>query len=207
METSDIVLFFTATLLLNLSPGPDMIYVIARSIGQGKLAGVVSSLGIFAGCFFHIIAASLGLTALLETVPLAFDIIKYTGSGYLIYLGIRILNAGPPAEGETVRSMPLWAIFRQGAITNILNPKVALFFVAFLPQFVNPHDPSARFQMASLGLFFNTSGTIVNILVAIVSSYAGVWIKQSLKNASWFNRFTGLAMIVLGIRLALQRKK
>ncbi|HNL28308.1 MAG TPA: LysE family translocator, partial [bacterium] len=159
METSDIVLFLTATLLLNLSPGPDMLYVIARSIGQGKLAGIVSSLGIAAGCFFHIFAASLGLTALLETVPLAFEIIKYAGSVYLIYLGIRILNAGPLTDGDDVKSMSLWDIFKQGALTNILNPKVALFFVAFLPQFVNPYDPSARFQMAALGLLFNISGT------------------------------------------------
>src|SRR5207302_7255509 len=127
-----------ASLLLNLAPGPDMMYVLGRSMGQGRRAGIVSSLGIFVGCLVHLVAAALGLAALLRSSPLLFHLVRLAGAGYLIYLGINlILHARNALVGVQVQQDSLRGIFLQGVITNILNPKVAIFFVAFLPQFVD----------------------------------------------------------------------
>src|SRR5882757_7562651 len=131
--------FFVATLALNLAPGPDMTYVAARSLGQGRRAGLISALGISAGCLVHIAAASAGVAVLLRAWPRAYTAIRLAGAAYLLYLGISLWwSAG---RGDGLRAVPRasdWEIFRQGAITNMLNPKVAMFFLAFLPQFVDP---------------------------------------------------------------------
>ena len=144
----------TAGLALNLTPGPDMLYVAARGAAEGRRAGVVSALGIGAGTLVHITALALGLSALLAAVPLAYDAVRYAGAAYLVYLGVRALLARRE-EGASVADAPssgagarrateppppgrLAALFRQGVVTNVLNPKVALFFLAFLPQFVDP---------------------------------------------------------------------
>src|SRR3954468_2590004 len=127
--------FFTAMFLLNITPGPDMLYVLARASGQGRAAGLASALGIGAGCFFHIFAVAFGLAGLLRTVPFAYNAVRYAGAAYLIYLGVRTLLAGA-GENKSITVAPasLSRIFSQGVITNVLNPKVALFFLAFLPQ-------------------------------------------------------------------------
>lgn len=208
MQQNDMVLFWTASLILIVTPGPDMLYIIGRSIGQGRMAGLVSAIGIGAGCLFHIVAVSVGLTALLKAVPLAFEIMRYAGACYLLYLGIRILcSAGRPADNVKIEATPLIDIFKQGMITNMLNPKVALFFVAFLPQFVDTSSENVAFQLAGLGLLFDIAGTAINIMIAYAASYAGERMKTKMRSSVMLHRFSALIMILLGLRLAMERKK
>ena len=198
--------FAAATLILNLTPGPDMMYIIARSLGQGRRAGMVSALGITGGCLFHALAATVGIAALLRSWPIAFDAIRYAGAVYLIYLGIRLL-AWRKRDGEITRatpSAPLPAIFRQGVITNILNPKVALFFLAFLPQFVAPARGSAALQLAVLSLYFILSTTILNLAVAFLSGVAGDFLRRG-RHIARMERASGAVFIALGLRVGLAR--
>ena len=208
MQQNDMVLFWTASLILIVTPGPDMLYIIGRSIGQGRMAGLVSAIGIGVGCLFHIVAVSVGLTALLKAVPLAFEIMRYAGACYLLYIGIRMLySAGRPADSVKIEATPLIDIFKQGMITNMLNPKVALFFVAFLPQFVDTSSESVAFQLAGLGLLFDIAGTAINIVIAYAASYAGERMKTKMRSSVTLHRFSALIMILLGLRLAMERKK
>src|SRR5215217_5961460 len=149
-----------ASLALNVTPGPDMLYVIARSTGEGRTAGVVSALGIGAGTLVHVAALALGLSALLTAVPLAYDVVRWAGAAYLTWLGVRAIRDA--RRGTTAREVPpapLSVVFRQGVVTNVLNPKVALFFLAFLPQFVDPARGNPALQVVALGLLFDTTGT------------------------------------------------
>jgi threonine/homoserine/homoserine lactone efflux protein len=190
------IVFVAAMLLLNITPGPDMLYVIARSVGHGRAAGITSALGVGAGCFFHIFAVAFGVAELLRTVPVAYRAIRYAGAAYLIYLGVRMLLAKGGNEGApVVQPARLDRIFLQGAITNILNPKVALFFLAFLPQFIDPHGSAFR-QTISLGLLFDASGTLVNIAVALAASKAGTFLPARMRYV------TGGVFVALGLRLA-----
>jgi threonine/homoserine/homoserine lactone efflux protein len=142
---TSLALFMSATLALNLAPGPDMLYVSTRSLAQGRRAGIVSALGIAAGSVVHTIAIASGLAALLAAVPVAYEVVRFVGAAYLIWLGVQALRAKTsPLDGRQLAPATEWAIFRQGMITNVLNPKVALFFLAFLPQFADPaHGPVA----------------------------------------------------------------
>src|SRR5688572_1579633 len=149
-DTSTLLLFMTAALALNVTPGPDMLYVVARSVGEGRAAGVISSLGIAAGSLVHTLAVALGLAGLLRAVPLAFEIVKWVGAAYLIWLGVRALRTpGTTTERVAVAPASRRAIFGQGMLTNVLNPKVALFFLAFLPQFVDPERGTVALQIIS----------------------------------------------------------
>ncbi len=207
LDVNSLLLFMTATIILNITPGPDMLYVIARSVGQGRAAGIASSLGIAAGCFVHILAVTFGLASLMMAVPAAYEIIKYAGAAYLIYLGIRILITRQTKNAETpIEEASLRKIFLQGVITNVLNPKVALFFLAFLPQFVN-REANVAAQIIFLGVLFNTSGTLVNVIVALAASYTGVQFKTRIGNSSVFRWLTGGVFIGLGVRLALLERR
>ncbi len=207
LDVNSLLLFMTATIILNITPGPDMLYVIARSVGQGRAAGIASSLGIAAGCFVHILAVTFGLASLMMAVPAAYEIIKYAGAAYLIYLGIRILITRQTKNAETpIEEASLRKIFLQGVITNVLNPKVALFFLAFLPQFVNREENVAA-QIIFLGVLFNTSGTLVNVIVALAASYTGIQFKTRIGNSSVFRWLTGGVFIGLGVRLALLERR
>ena len=202
-DAQTLVLFLTATLALNLTPGPDMLYVIARSAAEGRKAGIVSALGIAAGTIVHTAAVALGIVSLLATVPLAFQIVKYAGAAYLIYLGVRTLRSGSAMTAPVIERARLGAIFRQGVITNVLNPKVALFFLAFLPQFVDPAQGPVAVQIILLGLLFNISGTLVNIVVALLASRAGQWSRSRLGTPRAMRWLTGGIFLGLGARLAL----
>jgi len=207
LDVNSLLLFMTATIILNITPGPDMLYVIARSVGQGRAAGIASSLGIAAGCFVHILAVTFGLASLMMAVPAAYEIIKYAGAAYLIYLGIRILITRQTKNAETpIEEASLRRIFLQGVITNVLNPKVALFFLAFLPQFVN-REANVAGQIIFLGILFNTSGTLVNVMVALAASYTGIQFKTRIGNSSVFRWLTGGVFIGLGVRLALLERR
>jgi threonine/homoserine/homoserine lactone efflux protein len=197
-----------ATLTLNLTPGPDMLYVIARSISQGRASGIASALGIAGGCAIHTLAVAFGLAQLLAAVPAALDAVKYIGAAYLVYLGARQIRARSAAvEPERLDPDGIVAVFRQGVTTNVLNPKVALFFLAFLPQFTDPARGSVVAQIVLLGVLFNISGTLVNIVVAFAASRAGSWIRGRIDASPLFRWLTGGVFIGLGLRLALPSRR
>jgi threonine/homoserine/homoserine lactone efflux protein len=196
--------------LLNLTPGNDMIYVATRSTSQGIKAGMISALGITAGCMVHILAAMIGISAIIAQSALAFDIIKYLGAAYLIYLGLRSLLSKRRTFNieATTAKYSYRKIFWQGVITNVLNPKVALFFLAFLPQFIDiSADAGTHWQILFLGTWFNTSGMIVNMLVALLFGKIGNWLNRSPRFVQWQERITGLVLIALGIKVALSSRK
>ena len=199
-------LFLITSLLINIMPGPDMLYTAARSLSQGSKAGVVSALGIFTGCLVHIVAAVLGLSALVANSMTLFTIFKMLGAFYLIYLGLKALSARTTgAEGEigTLENTPLARVYWQGVVTNVLNPKVAVFFLSFLPQFVNPHSEHLQAQIAFLGLWFDIQGTLTLILVALLTGYFRELLNRSPVFWRWQNRVTGAILLWLGVRVAI----
>jgi len=205
-EKAAFIAFLIAAFALNLAPGPDMLYVIGRSVGQGRKAGIVSSLGVFVGCWVHILAAAFGIAALLRSSPLAFNVVRYAGVAYLIYLGIKMLAQKADLASQQLKAESLSVIFRQGAITNMLNPKVAIFFLAFLPQFVDARRGNVVLQILLLGLIFNVGGTLVNLAVAYAGGTLGKLLRRNQSIARLQRRFTGLIFVGLGLRLAWQRR-
>ena len=207
MEIQNFWVFAFTGLLLNLTPGNDMIYVASRSAGQGIKAGIVSAFGIMAGCFVHILAAVVGLSAIISKSALAFDIIKWLGALYLVYLGIRsLVNKKQSMEITKVdRLLSYTNIFWQGVITNVLNPKVALFFLAFLPQFIVANSTWMHVEILFLGTWFNTSGLLVNICVACLLGRMSNWLSQHQGFLYWQEKITGFVLIGLGIKVALSK--
>lgn len=201
--------FAVTGLLLNLTPGNDMLYVIARSSGRGTKAGVVSALGIGAGCIVHILAAVVGLSALVAQSALAFAVIKYAGAAYLIHLGMKALLARRQTMtiDKSLDKHSYETIFWQGVLTNVLNPKVALFFLAFLPQFITVQKSHAAAQILFLGAWFDAVGTVINVLVALLFGKLGLWLARSPKLVQWQQRITGIFLLGLGIKAALSSKK
>ena len=204
------LVFALASLMLNITPGNDMLYVASRSAGQGIKAGIISSLGIMAGCLVHITAAVAGISAIIARSATAFDTIKYLGAAYLIYLGIRSLlnrKASSFVLESRLQSASYTAIFWQGVITNVLNPKVALFFLAFLPQFIDLKMEHPQWKILFLGLWFDCSGTLVNILDSIAFGKMGNWLGNSPRYMKFQEKLTGSLLIALGIKVALTSKK
>lgn len=210
MTTHGLLLFIAAGLLLNVTPGPDVLYIVARAVSQGRTAGFVSALGIGAGCSVHIVAAIAGVSTLMMRLPAAYETLRWLGVAYLVYLGVRALLRKAPAAGAELQKFDgygLGRVFWQGFLTNALNPKVALFFAAFLPQFVDPARGSLPVQFLVLGLIFNINGTIVNLAYAAVASSAGTWLRGRLGARRVLERLAGLLFISLGIRLALASRR
>ncbi|HEX8076210.1 MAG TPA: LysE family translocator [Chthoniobacterales bacterium] len=205
----DFALFITTGVLLNLTPGPDTLYILGRSIAHGRRAGVASALGISVGSIFHTCAAALGLSAFLATSAWAFTFVKLAGAAYLIFLGVRALF-----ERERELAMPAHfkrrgtgVAFRQGIVTNILNPKVALFFLAFLPQFIDTTAPSKAAAFVILGLTFVATGTIWCLILAWFSSVFSARLRANATFAQWLNRAVGSLFVFLGLRLALAARR
>jgi RhtB (resistance to homoserine/threonine) family protein len=203
----DFGLFLVSGLLLNLTPGPDTAYILGRSMAQGRAAGIASAFGIMAGSLFHTCAAALGLSALLATSAVAFTVIKIIGGLYLLYLGIRIIldRSEQLRLPSSFRRSTTAAAFRQGMLTNILNPKVALFFLAFLPQFIDPAAPTKILAFVILGLTFVTTGTIWCLILAWSAAYFSERLRANKTIAQWLNRVVGSLFVFLGIRLATSR--
>jgi threonine/homoserine/homoserine lactone efflux protein len=203
----DFWVFALTGLLLNLTPGNDMLFVIARSSSGGTRSGVISALGIGAGCLVHIFAAMLGLSALIAQSALAFTVIKYLGAAYLVYLGLSALVKRK--NQMEIKNVPRTNqnVFWQGVFTNVLNPKVAFFFLAFLPQFISVGSTNTSLQILFLGVWFDVVGTVVNILVAILFGSIGGWLSRSTQFVQWQQRVTGIILIGLGIRLGLTSRK
>jgi threonine/homoserine/homoserine lactone efflux protein len=201
----DLLTFIFAGLLLNITPGADTLYIVGRSTAQGVRAGVVAALGIGAGCIVHIVAAAIGLSAILAASSTAFTIVKYLGAAYLAYLGISMLSAQGRMQEVRAKlpAVSLVKVFWQGFLTNVLNPKVALFFLAFLPQFIAPEAQAKWLSMLFLGILFNFNGTLWNLFVAWSSARVSNRLKVSPPVAKWLNRVCGSLFIYFGIKLVM----
>lgn len=199
----DLLLFIAASAALTLAPGPDNVQVLARAISQGRGAGVTAALGFGAGCLFHTLLASLGVAAVLRSSPLAFDLVRIAGGLYLLWVGVQALrskgafslNAGKPAA-------PMRAIFRQSVLGNVMNPKVTLFFLVFLPQFVHPQAGRPELQMALLGLIFAVQTVVIFGALGLAAGAVGRWLQRRPGAAAWLTRLAGLTFLALGVRAA-----
>jgi RhtB (resistance to homoserine/threonine) family protein len=200
-------LFLAAGILLNLTPGPDTAYILGRSIAQGRAAGIASALGIATGSIFHTCAAALGLSAILATSAWAFSAIKLVGGAYLIFLGVKMFlqRQHPLNLPSNFRRSTAYAALRQGILTNVLNPKVALFFLAFLPQFIDPDSPAKVPAFLTLGLTFVTTGTIWCLILAWFASALGERLRGNPTIAEVLNCAVGSLFVFLGARLAATR--
>ena len=203
-DPSTLSLFAFAALVLLLTPGPAVLYIVARSVEQGRTAGLVSTLGIHVGTLVHVGAAALGLSALLVSSALAFGVVKYLGAAYLVYLGVRKLTArGALDQPLTLPPQPLRRVFWQGVVVNVLNPKTALFFLAFLPQFVDPDRGAVALQILLLGGVFLALALVSDGLWAIGAGTAGTWLKRNVVVLRAERYVTGSVFIGLGLTAAL----
>jgi threonine/homoserine/homoserine lactone efflux protein len=199
----DFWLFALSGLMLNLTPGPDTLYVVGRSVAQGRRVGLLSVFGISSGVLVHTCAAGAGLSALLAGSATAFTVVRYAGAAYLAYLGLRLILA--PGRGAAVDGGaaapggPSWAAYRQGVVTNVLNPKVALFFLAFLPQFVDPTSPHRIAAFFVLGLVFVASGTLWCVILVCFAAAVSRRARERPAAGRWLNRVSGGVFIGLGV--------
>ena len=213
MAIDQLLLFIAAGLLLNLTPGPDVLYIVAQALRHGLRAGLVAALGITGGCFVHIFAAAVGVSALMLASATAFTVLKWLGAAYLVYVGLRMVFSRAPAalgldasdspEKHPASPQELKTIFMRGFWTNALNPKVALFFLAFLPQFIAPAVEHKPLAFLLLGLLFNFDAVWVNLGWAC----AAVWLARKAGGLQarlhWLDRAAGTLFIVFGLKLAL----
>ena len=198
-------LFIAASLVLILVPGPDSIYVVSRSISQGRQAGLLSSWGTCTGAFVHTIAAALGLSAILSTSAYSFTIVKSIGALYLIYLGIKTFFAQSDWELDLdQKKLSNWAIFRQGVLVDVLNPKTAIFFLAFLPQFV-PTTQAKVTTFIFLGTSFIVMAFVWDFILIISSTSLTEYLRKNVSFSKRLNQLTGLIFVGLGLKLATEK--
>jgi threonine/homoserine/homoserine lactone efflux protein len=203
-ELSKVMLFVVAAAALLITPGPAVLYILARSIDQGRLAGIVSVLGVELANLLHVIAAALGLSALLMSSALAFGLVKYLGAAYLVYLGVRkLLVQEELSQPEVIERKRLARIFYQGVVVNVFNPKTALFFLAFLPQFVDVSRGGVVGQILFLGFIFVALGICSDGLYALLAGTVGHWLRGNLGFLRAQCYFTGSVYIGLGVTTAL----
>ncbi len=213
MPIDQLLLFVAAGLLLNLTPGPDVLYIVSNALRSGARVGMVAALGITAGCFVHIFAAAVGVSALMAASATAFTVLKWLGAAYLVYVGIRLVFTKADgamkleADGQYstgarghIGYMP---VFLRGFWTNALNPKVALFFLAFLPQFIAPTVEHKPLAFLLLGLLFNFNGLWVNIGWALAAAWLASRASLVQRSLHWLDRFAGAIFVAFGIKLAL----
>eukprot|EP01034_Spumella_vulgaris_P045780 gene45780-57047_t len=207
MPLDQLLLFIAAGLLLNLTPGPDVLYIVTHALRNGARAGCVAALGITAGCFVHIFAAAAGVSALMAASATAFTVLKWIGAAYLVYVGIRMLMSRAPSAISLDGSAPLLTdlktIFLRGFWTNALNPKVALFFLAFVPQFIAPVVENKALAFLLLGLLFNFNGLWVNIGWALAAAWLASRVGAVQKGMHWLDRIAGAMFMGFGLKLAL----
>jgi threonine/homoserine/homoserine lactone efflux protein len=204
VDTTRLTLFLITAFVILITPGPAVLYIIARSVDQGRLAGIVSTLGVAFGTMFHVAAAALGISALLAASATAFSVLKLLGAAYLIYLGIRKLMERDLDGRQHVRVREsLGRIFWQGVVVNVLNPKTALFFLAFLPQFIDVSQGHVTLQMIVLGLLFVVMGIFSDGLWALLAGTVGGWLKNHLGFLRAQRYFSGSVFIALGVTMAV----
>ena len=202
--------FLITVIILNLTPGNDTIFILSRSIAQGKKAGIISALGIGSGSVVHTILAALGLSIIITKSIILFNIIKYVGAFYLIYIGYKMLTDKSKLVTDKIsesNNVDYWKIYRDAMLTNILNPKVALFFIAFLPQFINPSQQNTVLPFLLLGTTFIITGTIWCFILTIFSSAIFSKLKNNKKVSYYINKICGIALVGLGIKVALSEHK
>jgi threonine/homoserine/homoserine lactone efflux protein len=208
INTESFLLFLVAAVMLNIAPGPDTIYVVTRSVAQGRRAGMFSSFGVCSGALIHTLAAAFGLSAILATSAYAFQAVKYAGAAYLVFLGIKsILEKHGPLHIDSCGGAALsnWHLFRQGVMIDVLNPKVALFFLAFLPQFIDPSSGSKVSQFLILGIIVILIGLVWEALLVLLSTCITRTLRENDSFGIWLNRIMGAVFIGLGLRLAKEK--
>lgn len=208
MDPAKFALFLTVSWALIIAPGPDMLYVITRGMTHGHRAGMLSAIGVICGILVHTTAAALGLTLIFQTSAFAFLIVKYLGAAYLIYLGIKAWREKNVFSLQTSSStISSHQLFWQGVLSNVLNPKIAIFFLAFLPQFVDKGGSQVTLQLILLGLTFAFLGLIFLLIVGYSSGTIGSWITRRPQFAQSLGRFSGGILVALGVRLALTERQ
>jgi RhtB (resistance to homoserine/threonine) family protein len=208
-DAPQLLLFIAAGLLLNLTPGPDVLYIVTNSLRSGAKAGVVAGLGVTAGCFVHVFAAALGVSALLATSATAFTVLKWAGAAYLLWIGVKLLIAKVPQQADDLSALAqarpassLRAVFLGGFWTNVLNPKVAIFFLAFVPQFIAPDVGNKALAFVLLGSLFNINSIPINSGWALAAS----WMARRdavQRGMHWLDKVAGVMFIAFGLKLAL----
>lgn len=209
-DTAQLLVFIAAGWLLNLTPGPDVLYIVSSALKSGVRAGMVAALGIVSGCFVHVFAAALGVGALLATSATAFTVLKWAGAAYLMWMGVKLLLAKgggssivPAGVSADVAAVDLWRVYRQGFLTNVLNPKVALFFLAFVPQFIAPGTEDKVMVFLLLGLLFNLNSLPINFGYAWLAGWASRRVGAVQRAMHWMDRAAGVMFIGFGLRLAM----
>lgn len=209
-DTAHLLVFIAAGWLLNLTPGPDVLYIVNNALKSGVRAGIVAALGIVSGCFVHVFAAAFGLGALLATSTTAFTVLKWGGAAYLVWMGVKLLLAkgdaspsGPPAWAQSPQAAQLGRIYQRGFLTNVLNPKVALFFLAFVPQFIAHDAPNKVAAFLLLGLIFNVNSLPINFGYAWLAAKAAQRLHTVQHAMRWLDRVAGLMFMGFGLKLAM----
>ena len=204
-DLPQLLLFIAAGWLLNLTPGPDVLYIVTNALRSGARAGIVAALGIVSGCFVHVFAAAIGVSALLATSAMAFTVLKWVGAVYLLWMGVRLLfSKAAPLDLRAGQAEPdLWRVYYRGFLTNVLNPKVALFFLAFVPQFIAPDASNKALAFLWLGLIFNINSLPINFGYAWLAAWAARRVHAVQRAMHWMDRAAGLLFVGFGLKLAM----
>ncbi|MDD4943656.1 MAG: LysE family translocator [Rhodoferax sp.] len=209
-DTPQLLLFIAAGWLLNLTPGPDVLFIVSSALRHGVRAGLVAALGITAGCFVHIFAAALGISALLAASSTAFTVLKWVGALYLLYVGLQLVFPKPSSAMHSIAAHAIKtgvtsqkSVFFKGFWTNVLNPKVALFFLAFVPQFIAPDAPHKTLSFVLLGVLFNLNALPINFAYAALGGWAARRLSLVQRGMHWLERVAGVMFIGFGLKLAM----
>lgn len=206
MEAISLIFIITSILII-LTPGQDMILVMSRSISQGQKAGVITALGVCFGLLGHTLLATFGLGALLMTSEILFDLIKLIGASYLIYIGYQLLSSkNPKLAMKDLPKTSYKKMFLQGALTNIMNPKIAIFYFSYLPQFVNSDTNNQALQLLILGLTYAILTFFIKAPIGFISGLLSIWIKSRPSVLAYMNKTSGIIFIILGLKLASEQK-
>ena len=206
INSTDLLVFLTAALSLNLTPGNDMMYVLGQSLKGGARSGISASLGIAGGSLVHLGFVALGVAVILARYPLLFDLIRYAGACYLLWIAYTTLTSPMSALAQDEKQRSTFAAFRDGVLVNLFNPKIIVFMFAFLPPFIRTENGSPLFQLLILGTIFNVGGTIINCLVALFAGKIGAALSTSLNFRRWFSRISAGLFLLLAARLVFERK-
>ncbi|MBE7376684.1 LysE family translocator [Pseudomonas lopnurensis] len=203
------LVFFSAALALNISPGPDLFYVLSRTFSGGRRIGMISACGVCSGALVHVLFAALGISAILATSALAFALVKYVGAAYLLYLGIQALRSAGSGAALEIKAGPrtsAWRAYRQGVLVDLLNPKAAIFFMAFLPQFVRPEHGAVPLQLLVLGVLVVLVAIVVECGLVLLAARATTALRNNRTLSQWLDRVLGSILIGLGVRLGLSER-